>query len=153
MWVSSTVFVTNMALIALLHPFGLVTLAMAFAVRDCLLIPFYLVMLRQLCGLQINEAVRHMMMPAIGTSVMAIAVLGGRSAFPGLSSGVPNLILSVTIGVVAYLLVMAVLDRPIVAKALEIGRSIRQRKGQGGKQQIGANPLPQVAIGDQDAVP
>lgn len=153
MWVSSTVFVTNMALIALLHPFGLVALAMAFAIRDCLLIPFYLLMLRQLCGLQINEAVCHMMMPAIGTSVMAVAVLCARSAFPGLASGVPNLVLSVTIGVVAYVSVMAVLDRPIVAKALDIGRSIRLRKGEGGKQRAGANPLPQVAVADRDAGP
>jgi O-antigen/teichoic acid export membrane protein len=153
MWVSSTVFLTNMALIALLHPYGLVTVAMAFAVRDCLLIPFYLLMLRQLCGLQISDALRHMMMPAIGTSVMAIAVLCVRSALPGLANSIPNLVLSITTGVVVYVSVMAVLDRPILAKALAIGRSVRLRKRNGDDSRVGPNPLPQVAIGDRDAVP
>jgi hypothetical protein len=84
---------------------------------------------------------------------MAVAVLCARSAFPGLASGIPNLVLSVTIGVIAYVSVMAVLDRPIVIKALAIGRSIRLRKGQGGKPLVGANPLPQVAIADRDVGP
>lgn len=101
--------------------FGLVAVAIAYSLREYVVLPLPLLQLRSLIGLDIGAYLRQLIVPTVCTVVMALAVLGISVVVEPLAS-IPRLLIAVPVGVLVYGGAMALLGRPLFTEMLRYGR-------------------------------
>lgn len=90
-------------------PFGLIALLAVTIARSYLVIPVGAILLRRYAGLTLTEILRPLLEPLVAAGTMSVAVLGLKTLLTPLLPPLSRLAVLIGAGVVAYLVILAVI--------------------------------------------